>query len=115
MRIRAILILCCLGLFIFQLSPSQLSAQETEEHHHHGGDEKLGTVVFPTSCSPDAQKSFEHAVALLHSFQYTAAENAFQAVAASDKHCAMAHWGEAMALYHQLWDQPKPNIVKEGH
>ncbi len=111
MRVRAILILCCLSIFI----PSRLWAQEDEEHHHHGDNEKLGTVIFPTSCSPDAQKSFEHAVALLHSFQYTASENAFVAVAASDKHCAMAHWGEAMALYHQLWDEPKANVVKEGH
>src|SRR5208282_267941 len=110
MRIRAILICCCLALFI----PSQLSAQEDEEHHHHGANEKLGTVNFPTSCSPDAQKSFEHAVALLHSFQYTAAENAFEAVANTDKHCAMARWGEAMALYHQLWDNPDKKTLKAG-
>ncbi|MFZ0637360.1 MAG: hypothetical protein WA755_19265 [Candidatus Acidiferrales bacterium] len=108
MRNRVILVLCCVALF----APLRLSAQE--EHEHHGDNEQLGTVIFPTSCSPDSQKSFVHAVALMHSFQYTAAENAFVEVAASDKHCAMARWGEAMALYHQLWDQPKMKTLKAG-
>ena len=108
MRNRVILVLCCAALF----APLRLSAQE--EHEHHGDNEQLGTVIFPNSCSPDSQESFVHAVALMHSFQYTAAENAFVEVAASDKHCAMACWGEAMALYHQLWDQPKMKTLKAG-
>ncbi|HZL67602.1 MAG TPA: hypothetical protein VFC29_09760 [Candidatus Limnocylindrales bacterium] len=45
-------------------------------------------------------------MALLHSFAYTAAENAFQGVAELDPRCAMAHWGMAMAHFHQLWDPP---------
>jgi tetratricopeptide (TPR) repeat protein len=45
-------------------------------------------------------------VALLHSFAYTAAENAFQGVAQLDPQCAMAHWGMAMTYFHQLWDPP---------
>src|SRR5271157_3413651 len=78
-----------------------LSAQET---HSHSAPEKLGKVSFSTSCTPAVQEQFERGVALLHSFAYTAAENAFQAVAEQDPRCAMAHWGMAMAYYHQLWE-----------
>ncbi len=84
-------------LFIFPFS----SAQET---HSHGAPEKLGKVSFPISCTPSVQEQFDRGVALLHSFAYTAAENAFQGVAELDPRCAMAHWGMAMAYFHQLWD-----------
>jgi tetratricopeptide (TPR) repeat protein len=43
---------------------------------------------------------------LLHSFAYTDAENAFHGVAELDPQCAMAHWGMAVAYFHQLWDPP---------
>jgi hypothetical protein len=86
-------------LFIFPLS----AAQET---HNHSAPEKLGKVSFPTSCSPAVQEQFERGVALLHSFSYTAAENAFQGVAELDPQCAMAQWGTAMAYFRQLWDPP---------
>ena len=79
------------------------SAQET---HSHSAPEKLGKVSFPISCTPAVQEQFDRGVALLHSFAYTAAENAFQAVAEQDPRCAMAHWGMAMAHFHQLWDPP---------
>jgi len=36
--------------------------------HHEADVQKLGVVVFPTSCSPAVQKEFERGVALLHSF-----------------------------------------------
>ncbi len=84
-------------LFIVPFSSAQ-------EAHSHGAPEKLGKVSFPTSCTPAVQEQFDRGVALLHSFAYTAAENAFQAVAEQDPRCAMAHWGMAMAYYHQLWE-----------
>ena len=87
-------------LFIF---PSSLAAQET---HSHSAPEKLGKVSFPISCAPTVQEQFDRGVALLHSFAYTSAENAFQGVAELDPQCAMAHWGIAMTYYHQLWDPP---------
>jgi len=37
-------------------------------------NEKLGTVAFANSCSPEAQESFERGVALLHSFAFAAGE-----------------------------------------
>ena len=78
-------------------------AQET---HNHGAPEKLGKVSFPISCAQAVQQQFNRGVALLHSFAYAPAEEAFQGVAELDPQCAMAHWGIAMTYYHQLWDPP---------
>jgi tetratricopeptide (TPR) repeat protein len=79
------------------------SAQET---HSHSAPERLGKVSFPISCAPTVQEQFDRGVALLHSFAYTASEDAFQGVAELDPRCAMAHWGMAMAYFHQLWEPP---------
>ena len=89
-------------LTLLFLSPFSL-AQET---HSHGAPEKLGKVSFPVTCKPAVQEQFDRGVALLHSFAYTAAEDAFQGVAEQDPRCAMAHWGMAMAYFHQLWEPP---------
>jgi hypothetical protein len=78
-------------------------AQET---HSHTAPEKLGNVSFPISCAPAVQEQFNRGVALLHSFAYAAAEDAFASVAKRDPRCAMAHWGMAMAYFHQLWEPP---------
>ena len=75
---------------------------------------RLGAVSFPTSCSAAVQDEFNTAVAWLHSFEYDSAEKTFQDVAAKDPQCAMAHWGEALSLYHALWDQPGLSTRKEG-
>ncbi len=90
-------------LLIVLLTAPFPAAQET---HDHPAPEKLGKVSFPTSCAPAVQQQFERGVALLHSFAYAAAENAFQKVAELDPQCAMAHWGIAMTYYHQLWEPP---------
>lgn len=74
----------------------------------------LGSVSFPVSCASDIQPKFDTAVALLHSFQYQQAEQAFQDIAKEDPACAVAYWGEAMSLFHQLWDWPSPETLAEG-
>lgn len=79
---------------------TSIAAQE----HDHPVPEKLGTVSFPISCSPSSQKDFNRAVALLHSFAYSAAEKAFRELIDKDPNCAMAHWGLAMTWVHPLWD-----------
>jgi tetratricopeptide (TPR) repeat protein len=66
---------------------------------HDDGIEKLGTVRFPTSCSPAVQPQFERAVALLHSFWFSEGLKAFGAIAEADPGCAMAHWGTAMLSF----------------
>ena len=78
------------------------------------GSASLGTVNFPTSCAPAAQKAVERGVALLHSFQYQQVEQAFGEAARQDPHCAIAYWGEAMGLYHQLWDFPTSSTLRAG-
>ncbi|MHB8484150.1 MAG: tetratricopeptide repeat protein [Candidatus Acidiferrales bacterium] len=74
----------------------------------------LGSVSFPISCAPAVQSTFNQGVALLHSFQYQEAEQTFTQVAQQDPQCAMAYWGEAMSLYHQLWDWPSADTLKQG-
>jgi tetratricopeptide (TPR) repeat protein len=76
--------------------------------------DQLGKVNFPTTCSADVQPTIEKGVALLHSFQYTESEKTFADAANREPKCAMAHWGKALALYHQLWDFPNDKTLKEG-
>ena len=90
-------------------------AAADEGHDHHDVMEsQLGTVHFPVSCTPEAQKTFEKGVALLHSFWYEEAEKTFTAAEKQDPKCAMAHWGVAMSLWHQLWDWPKEDTIARG-
>jgi tetratricopeptide (TPR) repeat protein len=91
------------------------SALWADEHHPHSpANEKLGTVSFPTSCASTVQKPFERGVALLHSFWYDEAYKQFQQVADQDPQCAIAYWGAAMSLFHQLWARPEQSDLKEG-
>jgi len=85
-----------------------------QEEHSHPAPERLGSVTFPTSCAPSLQPGFERGVALLHSFAYAAAEQAFRSVADTDASCAMAHWGIAMSYFHQLWEPPQPEELRKG-
>ncbi|MCI0698145.1 hypothetical protein L0337_39835 [candidate division KSB1 bacterium] len=90
-----------------------VSAQEAHQHEHDRS-EKLGRVNFPVSCSAEARKQFNRAVALLHSFWYDEAEKAFAQVTVTDPNCAMAYWGIAMTQYHPIWAPPNPAELKKG-
>ncbi len=59
--------------------------------------EKLGRVLFKTSCSPDAQKQFERALAMLHSFFFPETIKTFSAIPETDPSCAIAYWGIAIS------------------
>src|SRR5215470_3749267 len=61
------------------------------------GGEKLGRVVFKTSCSPAAQKQFERALAMLHSFFFPETIKTFSAIPQTDPSCAIAYWGIAIS------------------
>src|ERR1700690_687247 len=91
-----------------------VSAVADDEHHHDMMESQLGTVHFPVSCTPEAQKTFEKGVALLHSFWYEEAEKTFLDVEKQDPKCAMAHWGAAISLWHQLWDQPTAATIQRA-
>ena len=67
------------------------------QDHQHGKGEKLGTVRFATSCNETAQKEFNRAVALLHSFQFSHAIEGFNAVLGRDATCGIAYWGIALS------------------
>jgi hypothetical protein len=74
----------------------------------------LGTVHFDTSCAPATRPTFEKGVALLHSFGFTGAVQAFNDVLAVDSTCVVAYWGLALSA----WGNPfaagiKPNAQLE--
>src|ERR1051326_787761 len=92
---RIALHIAALGLVLTM--PFAAAAQEPS--HLAGAGAKLGSVHFPTSCSPKAQPDFDHAVALLHSFEFGPAISAFDATLAADPDCAMAHWGIALSRW----------------
>jgi tetratricopeptide (TPR) repeat protein len=77
-------------------------------------NERLGTVSFPVSCAVATQKLFNRGVALLHDFWYEEAQAQFYAIAKSDPACAMAHWGVAMSVFHQIWNRPSADDMKLG-
>jgi hypothetical protein len=83
--------------------------------HDHGVPEKLGHVHFETTCKADVRDGFDRAVALLHSFSFSAAKQAFSDVAAKDPACAMAHWGVALTYWGNPFAGLKPaNLLAEG-
>jgi len=72
------------------------SSSRAQEHQHEKG-EKLGVVHFATSCNAEAQKEFDRAVALLHSFQFSRAIGGFNAALGEDATCGIAYWGIALS------------------
>jgi hypothetical protein len=82
--------------------------------HHHDAAEKLGNVSFPISCAAGSQQPFERGVALMHSFGYEEAEAQFAEIAQTDPACAMAHWGVALSLFHQIWERPGEPSLQRG-
>src|SRR5689334_14849244 len=105
---RAALLIAVASLF------GVLALADEGHHHENLTDEQLGTVHFPISCAASAQKPFERGIALLHSFWYEEAEKEFTQIAKDDPSCAMARWGVAMSLWHQLWDHPNAATIKPG-
>jgi hypothetical protein len=85
--VLAVVAACSVGLV--------LPAQE----HQHAAGEALGTVHFQTSCTPAAQNEFDHAMALLHSFEFGPAIAGFNAALKADAHCAIADWGIALCRW----------------
>src|SRR5229473_7997851 len=92
-----------IGCLFLSLSLFVSLAWSDEGHHHALTEDEIGSVHFVTSCAKAAEISFNHAVAMLHSFQYEDSRRAFDAVALEDPTCAMAQWGVAMSHYHGLW------------
>jgi hypothetical protein len=79
-------------------------AQVSEDHEHGAGHSsgQLGKVNFPVSCTAQAGRRFERAMAVLHSFWWEEGDAAFHRVLEADPNCAMAYWGLAM----NAWGNP---------
>jgi len=74
-------------------------SSDAQQHSLAGADAKVGSVHFESSCSPNAQGAFEHALGLLHSFEFGPAMAGFRATLAADPGCAMADWGLALGSW----------------
>jgi tetratricopeptide (TPR) repeat protein len=87
-----------------------LAANGIAQERQHGTGEKLGAVHFSTSCNAAAQKEFDRAVALLHSFQFNQAIEGFNTALKSDPTCGIAHWGIALSQ----WSNPFAAGMKDN-
>lgn len=65
----------------------------------------LGSVSFPNSGGVRAQAPFLRGLALLHSFEYADAAEAFREAQRLDSSFAMAYWGEALTYDHPIWGE----------
>jgi len=88
-----------LVLAIAALAVAPLSAQQS---HQHGDAGRLGTVTFANSCSAPVQPDFARGMALLHSFEFGEAMDAFAVVLKSDPSCGIALWATGVAQ----WSNP---------
>jgi tetratricopeptide (TPR) repeat protein len=85
---------CVFGLALSIVNACAQYAAESGK----GPPEKLGKVVFATSCNPAVQAQFERGVALLHSFWFSEGRTAFENILREDPGCAIAYWGLAVNL-----------------
>ena len=70
--------------------------------------ERLGQVTFHVHCSSEAQKEFDRAIALYHSFWFDPANQSFDKVAQWDPDCGLAHWGRALSALGNPFAWPPP-------
>ncbi len=105
-------VLLALGLALAGTVPAL--AQVPERHAHPGTSKAatLGQVAFANSGSAAAQEPFLRGLALLHSFEYEEAAEAFRTAAQADSRFAMAYWGEALTYSHLLWGEDDPAAAR---
>lgn len=90
MRMLVTLLITAIVLLIPNMGRAQAD-------HHHPAAETLGSVVFATSCNRKVQPQFDRAVALMHSFQFESAIQAFDTILVADPSCSIAYWGIALS------------------
>ncbi|HEX2442626.1 MAG TPA: hypothetical protein VHJ77_01680 [Vicinamibacterales bacterium] len=96
---------------------SLVAAMPAAAQHDHAGHagEKLGTVDFRTSCNPSVRADFNRATALLHSFEFSSAIQAFSGVLEKEPTCGIAYWGIVLSN----WGNPfggirQPIVIERG-
>jgi tetratricopeptide (TPR) repeat protein len=87
-----------------------------QERHAHGAHTTsgLGLVEFANSGGATAQAPFLRGLALLHSFEYEEAAEAFREAQRADPKFAMAYWGEALTYAHLLWGEDDPAAAQRA-
>ena len=85
--------------FVTTIALLASTAGHAQADHHHNTLETLGSVVFNTSCSSTVQPQFNRAVALMHSFQFRNAIEAFDAILKTEPSCSTAYWGIALSSW----------------
>jgi tetratricopeptide (TPR) repeat protein len=85
--------------------PVTANAQQTDHKAAHS--HALGSVEFTNSGNHAAQPAFQRGVALLHSFEYEDAADAFREAQKADPSLAVAYWLEALTYSHVLWGEEK--------
>ena len=103
-------------LFAFALLTAGTEARAHDDDAAPGGapPEKLGQVDFPVSCNAAAQKEFNRAMALSHSFWFDPAKKSFAKVLELDPQCAMAHWGTAIMAMGNPFAWPANPVAMKG-
>ena len=71
-------------------------------------------MAFANSGADAAQAPFLRGLALLHSFEYDEAAEAFRAAQAADPGFAMAFWGEAVTYSHLLWGEDDVDAARRA-
>ena len=66
-------------------------------HDAASGTEALGKVHFQVSCNAAAQKEFDLAMALFHSFAWEQIKAPLDRALQADPTCGMVHWARALA------------------
>jgi tetratricopeptide (TPR) repeat protein len=99
------------SVFALTLASAPLAHAQTARP----GGERLGKVHFETSCAASVAEEFDHAMALLHSFEFPDAIAGFKKVLEGDPSCGMAQWGIAMST----WGNPfgglrSPKTLQDG-
>lgn len=74
--------------------------------------QRLGTISFPNSGPPAAQRPFLRGVLLLHSFEYHDAADAFREAQRLAPGFALAYWGEAMTQTHPVWNEQELDTAR---
>lgn len=90
---RALIVVSCV------MALTDVSASVARAQGPRPGGERLGKVHFATSCAPSTGEEFDHAMALLHSFEFPDAIAGFTTVLKADPSCGIAQWGIAMSTW----------------
>lgn len=77
----------------------------------------LGTLHVPiTTSNADAQRYFDQGMKLIYAFNHAEALRSFREAARNDDHCAMAYWGQALALAPNINDSAiGPDREQQGY